>query len=296
MKKISIYSILLFVVILSSCGKSIPSDNIIGVTEYYESFLGYNYEPEIMTQKLELDFNEDAQHYLTSNIFLEVVEKDKEGNINSLGEGIKVYQNGEFKENNIIVVSSKDKITDIGIEFTAEAQEGFYNLYLREYGKKQLDEIDLIDIEDKMYVKKEIIYNPLGKGLTIGTIIFVIFVVFWYVLSRFIMWPSTPFGKIYIDYNDGLGDNVVRMNGKYELILTNDRKMKDSFFAKLFKGSRQYEYNDFWTHPITIKKGYRRGTISVIGLKTFSIEGEKVVREPFTITNENGENVKIETS
>ena len=295
MKRLSIYCAILFALILTSCKKE--PGCVIGVTEYYPSFLFCKYEPVIMTQTLEIDFNEDAKRYIKSDILLEVVEKDSDGKLQSLAGKVKVYKNGIECNKTIVPVSLDEETIDLGLEFTAEAElDKYYNLYLIEAGSKQLDELILIDIEDALYVLKKDANNPLKEGLIYGTIILLIVTVVWYIVSRFIFWPSTPFGRVLIDYNDGVGDNTVKMYGKYELILTNDRKMKDSFFTKLFKGSRQYEYNDFWTHPITIKKGYKRGTVSVMGLRSFSLEGEKVRKETFVISNENGDEVKITTS
>lgn len=295
MKRLSIYCTILFALILTSCNKE--PGHVMGVTEYYPSFLFYKYEPVIMTQTLEFDFNEDAKRYIKSDILLEVVEKDSDGKLQSLDGKVKVYKNGQECNKTIVPVSLDEETIDLGIEFTAEAElDKYYNLYLIESGRKQLDELILIDVEDAMYVLKKDANNPLKEGLIYGIIILLIVSVVWYILSRFILWPSTPFGRISIDYNDGMGDNTVRMYGKYELILTNDKNKKDSFFAKLFKGSRQYEYNDFWTHPITIKKGYKRGAVSVMGLRTFSLEGEKIRKETFVISNENGDEVKIITS
>lgn len=292
MKKSGILYLIISAFIFSSCGEKISEKDILGVTQYFDSFLFCDYEPQIIKQELEFDFNGDAKHYIKSDIKLQVLQKDKDGNLQPL-TGVKVYQNGKEVENQVLTITTSDKSAELGIEFTGEATEGFYNLYLKEYETNFLDEP--VKLEDTMYVKKEVIWNPLALYLLIGLIIFVIAVVVWYILSRFILWPSVPFGKVTLDYNDGYGDTVVRMSGKYELILTNNKNMKDSFFSKLLKGSRQYEYNEFWEHPITIKKGYGK-KLSITGLKTFSVEGEKIRRETFYIENENGNQVKIETT
>lgn len=295
MKNINIFLILVVVAILSSCKEEIPDENIMGTTEYYDSFLFSDYEPEILTQELILDFSDDAKQEKISNIKLEVVEKKEDLTLAPIA-GIKVYQNGKETENNIISVSTDDVAVTLGIEFTKEAEERFYNLFIREYDQsKVLDELDVIDIEDKLYVRKVNTHNPLARNLIIISIVLAIAIVVWFILSRFIIWPSVPFGRVLIDYNDGSGDTIVKMNGKYELVLTNKKNEKDSFFSKLIKGSRKYEYNEFWEHTIIIKKGFRN-KLSVTGLRSFNIEGEKVRREAFYIENEGGKKVKIETT
>ena len=66
-----------------------------------------------------------------------------------------------------------------------------------------------------------------------------------------------------------MGPNRIKMNGKYELVCTNNTRKKDSFFEKIFKGSRQYEVNEFWSHDVIICDG-KSNKVRVQGLEDLS--------------------------
>ena len=100
--------ILIFPLCFLSCGKKSESLSkvIWGETDYYNDFLFIKYNPVIMTQKLEFDFNEDAQRLLNRDIEIEIVEKNERDKFVS-AQNIKLYKNGLLCNGNVLKINPK---------------------------------------------------------------------------------------------------------------------------------------------------------------------------------------------
>jgi hypothetical protein len=72
--------------------------------------------------------------------------------------------------------------------------------------------------------------------------------------------------------------------------------MKDSALRVFFVGKRQFEYNDFWTEPVTIKTGARANSVRIIKTHNFDLSGDLKRREVIEIINADGKSVKVETT
>lgn len=289
---------ILFVLLVTISFTSCKEKTVVfGETEWYEPWLWKEYTPVIMERHLEFEFNEEAKHWLKDKpLKFELRTLDDEPVKN-----IKLYVNDEYCKNNVFVINVEDTEAKIGIEFEEKANEGSYDYIIKhipEGGKSmKLDVVsfDSFGYKDSIRANKKHVANPAKVATTWSLIIFVALCVLWLIVSRFIIWPSTSFSIIYIDYNDKMGPKKIKMSGKYELVCTNNPNKKDSFFAKIFKGSRQYEVNQFWSHDVIFCDGMRK-KVKVVGLKDFVLVGENRRRESFEIINDRDETVKIETT
>jgi hypothetical protein len=157
-----------------------------------------------------------------------------------------------------------------------------------------LDRIENIGLESGICVKKYNGYNPLALLLFWVIIVILAILLACFIISRFVN-PSTKFSKVFIDYNDGAGEQRVNMGSAYKLLCTN-KKTRFSVFSKFFVGVVKVEVNDFWTSPLTIKSG-TRNNIRLLGITNYELDNDETVRkEPFTITNESGQKVTITTA
>lgn len=270
---------------------------IFGETEWYKPWLWSKYEPIIMERTFELEFNEDAKLWLKDTPLKFELRTIDDAPV----EDIKLYVNGELCENNVFTVSVDDVELKMGIELDDNIKEGNYNYIIKYLGSDDNVKLDVVSFESFGYdnsiqVKKKIVKNPVMVATISSAVLFMILCLLWLFVSRIIIWRATSFSTVYIDYNDGMGPKRIRMSGKYQLVCTNNNKAKDSLLSWIFKGSRQYEFNDFWTHDVVMYDGSRRNNIRVQGLKDFCLIGESIRKERFEIENDKGDKVIIETT
>ena len=296
-KSLKILSLLTIVIAFTSCKKDSKENVIFGESEWYEPWLGKECTPVIMEQELELNFNDFAKHTLKGvPLKFELRTID-----DAPADNIKLYANDEFCDNNIFTIAIEDTILKLGLEFKEGCEnEGGHDYIIKHIANSSDIKLDVVEYisfghNNSIRAKKVIVANPRKVATLSGLTAFIIICIVWFILSRFVIWRSTSFSTIYIDYNDGMGPKRVRMNGKYELVCTNEYKAKDSFGAKIFKGSKQYEYHEFWSHDVIICDG-SRNKIRVQGLKEFNLIGENRRKERFEILNDKDDKVIIETT
>lgn len=297
MKRLSIIKILLSLVCISlySCRENISENSMWGATQYYEDFFWYKYEPVLMEQTLEFNFNEDARQFLEKEVFtFDVVELDENGNV--IQNQFKLYKNGIECPNETFTLTTSDSEIRLGIEFLPEAREGNHKFFIKEKENSGLTRIDYTELAEGMYVQKNDSMNPLAKLLAWSGGIIVVVSIIWAVLSRFLFWPSVRFSKLTIDYGNGCCSSI-RTSGCYEVVLTNDKKMHDNFLIRLFKGSKKYVVNDFWTSPIEIKNGFGKKIRVRQTKRSFSCSPINPKRkEDFILMNADGHSVTLHTN
>lgn len=297
MKKISLLLMTMIVcMILSSCQESVKDSAMWGTTEYYEDFFWHKYEPVLMEQTLEFDFNEDAQKLLANEVFtFVVVELDENGN--EIPNQFKVYKDSVECKDATFTVTTADKEVRLAMEFLPDAREGNHKLFLREKVASGLTRIDYTELAEGVYIKKDNDMNPLAQGTAWSGTTLLVLLVAWLIVSRMIFWPAVRFSRIEIDYHDGAGFRRIRTSGCYELVLTNNKKQGDNIFEKIFKGSRKYEVNDFWSSPVTLKSGMRK-TIRITSHRRLFTSNplRPVRREEFTLVNRDGNSVTLRTN
>ena len=280
--RIIVHTILLLTLLLFSSCKEDIKGVIWGETEYYSNFFGYNYDPVVMEKTLELEFSEDAKRLISKPIKFEIVEL--KGDNYSLAKDIKVYKNGQLCNGNEFDISTSDTEVTIGVEFLPTAEEGYHTVYFREKDSAGLDRIEYTEIGSGLVVKNVHIMNPLAFYLMWGLIILCVAYALWYLL---VILPKPRISKIVLEYSDGFGSKTIKMGRSYELVCTNNAKLKDSFLHKMFCGTRKYEYNEMWTHTLTIKPISSRATskLRISPLKDLNLIGEPIRKEMFEIEN-----------
>lgn len=281
----------------SSCQKD--ETTIYGETEWYRPWLFHSYTPIKMERTLDLEFNNDAKRWLKSNpLCFQLFEINGEGNL-QIANNVKLYVNDELCENNIFSIDVKNQSIKLAVEFSDEADEGIHSFIIKDItaGSKKLDVITFEGFgkDDIIHVQKIIIMNPLKKNVILISIVILILAILWYFISRFIIWRSVSFSKVYITYPNQ-EHHTIRMSGKYQLVCSNNKHAKDSFLSVIIKGQKQYEYNEFWSHPIIIERGRNSKSIRISKLGDFILNGEKNRKQPFEIIDSEGNKVIIETT
>jgi hypothetical protein len=246
-------AVVLLATLMLSCNKN-PNKVIWGETNYYDKFLFKEYEPVIMTQALELEFNDEAQSLLTEYIVFEIVEIDEIDKF-VVAKGIKVYKNGAQCANNLLSVKSGEKEIKLGIEFTGEAIEGNHTLYLRVKNGGGLDRIDNTDLsaggdvilQHEWVVKKDDVMNPLAVIMIWGLVVIIGLLSLWRIVIRQLLNPHFEINKIEI-----IAPNfwkIPKIRGYYKVVFTNRTKTQ-SFFHKFFIGNILFITNDFFIEDI----------------------------------------------
>ena len=287
--------------LLTSCGESKEKYAIFGKTQAYESWLWDEYIPQKMERYLDLEWNKASIDLLKEKeIELAVYTLDDNG-YETPATNVNIYKNDILCDGNSFCITTEETEVKFALEFKKEASEGehvFFLKYIAEGIENEiLDEISFEKFgeENKLIADKEIIMNPLKKKVIWGSTIFFALCLVWYIVSRFMLWRSTPFSKVSISYSDG-SERTIRMRGGYSLVCTANTKTKDSLLSKIFKGSKTYEYNDFWTYPIELNRGSKRRSVSIVGRKKYTVDGVMERRRPIEIINENGNKAIIQTT
>jgi hypothetical protein len=302
--------------VIVSCDEPPQNSNVTktdwGRVSYYSDFLFDKYVPDTLTKKLKFEFNETALDSITEEIELIVVKGKEKATGDTVyceyesesAKDIVLLKNGIKCDENILSISTTEngKIITLGIVLPAggKYEDETIHLGLRVKNAGGLDYIDNLDLEKERVlshewtIRKDDVYNPLGLLLFWFFVVVVTILAVCFIFSR-ILNPSTKFSKLYIDYDDGAGEQRINMGRAYQLLCTN-KKTRSSIFHKFFVGTVKVEVNDFWTHPVTIKSGMRH-YIRISGLGEFELNPDETVRkEPFTITNDNGQKATITTA
>ncbi|MDR1527825.1 MAG: hypothetical protein LBS46_09210 [Dysgonamonadaceae bacterium] len=309
-------SIWLLSLVVASCDEPPKKANVTrtdwGKASYYSDFLFDKYQPDTLTKKLQFEFNETALDSITEAIALIVVKGKETATKDTVycayesepAQDIVLLKNGMKCEENVLSISTEEngKIITLQIILPAGGQyeDETIHLGLRVKNAGGLDYIDNIDLEKERLlshewtITKDNVYNPMGLLLFWILVVIVTLLTACFIISR-ILNPSTKFSKLYIDYDDGAGEQRINMGHAYQLLCTN-KNTRFSIFHKFFIGVVKVEVNDFWTHPVTIKSGTRHN-VRISGLGEFELHPDETVRkEPFTIVNENGQQATITTA
>lgn len=298
MKNITCILAFAFALLLAGCESVNPETcQDWGKQVHYSDFWFKKFVPDTLYKTL----NIDADGEIAQNVELQLYKKDgNQVKVVPTSE-VQLFADGAICPNNVICILPHSKSVRLGLVFTKEAQRGDYKWYLKVKDGGDVEVLNGYDLTDnaskeifEWQAKKQVKMNPLANGMMLGGIGFVVLVLFWLFYSRCIRWRRTKFSIVYIDY--GHKKVSVNMIGKYELVCTNDITLKDSFFERVFKGSRKYEYNDFWTQKVVIKGGRLSSSLLVSKPSTYKITSPQQRVKPFQIVNEKGETVTVKTT
>ena len=303
MLRINHFTVITFIAsILVSCGeKEMDASMLWGKTDYYADFLFKDYEPVKMTKTICFETNEDANGRV-GNVKFGLYKKTEDESYIPVKDEIRLYKNDVLCENNILLITPEDHEVQLGIEFTPEAEEGVHKWFLKVLDNGGFDRINEYATEEdslplllEWKAEKNEVMNPLKRNIIGASVTIIVLAILWYFISRFIIWRSVPFSKIYITYPNQ-DYHTIRMNGKYQLVCSNNKHAKDSILSVIFKGNKQYEYNEFWSHPIIIERGRNAKSIRISKLGDFILNGDKIRKQPFEIIDLEGNKVIIETT
>ncbi|MDR2064242.1 MAG: hypothetical protein LBP85_00825 [Prevotellaceae bacterium] len=294
--------LLALLLMLVSCGETEENPNRVlwGETKYYTNFLFKKYEPVIMEQTLDLDFNEDAQKFGINDIELETVKKDENGRFVHAADVI-IYKNGKQCVDNILKIKSTDRSIKLGVEFASNAKEGNHTLYMRVKNTGGLDRIDDVDLSlpdnvilvHEWVIKKDDVFNPLAKILFLILTLIAILLVIWRFFIRQHIFESFKVRKLFIFYPES-PMKTLKTKGCHKVICTNKRQ-NQSFISKFFKGKIIFEKNEFWTQDIEIVPKDRK-TVRIRSQRGFTVMPGSAVTAGVTaeITNMNKKIIKLQ--
>lgn len=301
MKNITYILAFAFALLLVGCESVNPETcQDWGKQVHYSDFWFKKFVPDTLYKTL----NIDADGEIAQNVELQLYKK-AEGNCEMVvpTSEVQLYVGNDRCDNNVITITPGTNSIRLGLVFAPEAKKGPYKWYLKVKDGGDVEVLNGYDLTDnaskeifEWQAKKQVKMNPLANGMMLGGIGLVILLLLWLFISRVLIWPSTKFSTLYMDYCDGYGQKSIPMAGKYELVCTNNAKMKDSALRVFFVGKRQFEYNDFWTEPVTIKTGARANTVRILKSRNFDVSGDLKRREVIEIINADGKSVKIETT
>lgn len=265
-----------------------------GKTKYYNDSFLKKYKPVVMSKTLEFGLNEDGQSLSDVDFSFRLYEEMPNGQ-KVLAPNVILYKNGEPCENNVFKVKGGEGRVEVGIEFTANATEGYHKFFLKEVSLNGLDRIEYLTLGQGFIAEKSIVMNPADKLVMWILILLVSAYVAWVVLLRPIFCPHLRFSNVYITY-PGCEEIRVRTSGYCDLILSN-KPIKQSFFRKIFFTQSKVEVNELWTSKVRIKSG-RAGSLNVYTMLDVdpSPNDSPERKEKFTIINEENQKIGIETT
>lgn len=280
--------------------------------ESFNDFWWKKCTPDTLKFAIKTEFKECEP--IRRSIVLALCENDDKGTIVST-DVAQVYVAGKPAEGNKIIVpvlADETSEIEIGLVVAREhlAEDAVYNWHIklcddagltRVLSKDQSGAVNPVDKNSPWMLGMDVcvnnnhVANSLKVWANTILIVLLIGIGVWIMMAHYMIWPSTKFSKVHIDYHDGTGPRPIRMGGCYQLVLTDKRK-SDSILTKIFKGSCKYEQHPFWTHDVIIKNSASRTSLRVANLRTFYINGEAIRKQEFEIVNENGEKVTIITT
>ena len=299
MKNVIYIFICLCVFFLVSCDNAQDVTHDWGTQVYYSDFWFKKYVPDTLYKTLIVESDVEVSGNVQLQLYKKI-EGNKEIPVET--SEVQLYVEGERCLDNIIVISPGTTKLSVGMLFSEKAIDGKYKWYLKVKNRGDVEVLNGCDLTNATNVifewkaKRREILNPLASGLIWTGVGLIVLSLLWFLISRCIIWSSTKFSVLYIDYCDGQGQKRINMAGAYELVCTNDINKKDSFLQKLIKGKRQFEYNDFWIEPITIRSGKIHNSISITRSRNYHVSGDLRRREEIEIIDMEGNSVKIETT
>ena len=265
-----------------------------GETRYFKSSFLQEYEPVIMSKTLNFSLNEDGGDLADAEFAFELYEKNENGGMER-AKCVVLYKNGEPCPNNTLKVRGDEGNVVVGVEFTAEAIDGYHELYLKEVSLNGLDRIEYTTLGKGFVARKKTVMNPTEMWLMLISITLLICYLLWVIIFRPMFFSHLKFTKVDIFY-PGLTDAVTeRTKGCCKLILTN-APIKQSWLKKIFFVKDTVVVNELWTSKVTIKSGRGRElrVYTTLSVDTYPLDVPER-REKFYVTNDDNVRIGIET-
>lgn len=224
----------------------------LGKAKFYPGFLFIKKKKQTtLTWDLEPIFNESA--------LKEKSEVKFELNDNISSYDYDIYFNNELKRDRQFIVKTGLKDAIIGIQFHDNAKEGkrFFNLkHIKNSKIDRIDGLESIRFNKSIRAIYQMTLNPLLKGM----IWLAVFCTIFLVVAAFFRRISHRKIKYNLSIVEPVNKALLRKNEARKLILTSNRKLKQSIFHELLNGKNKIIYDEFWLENIeftSASKGVR---------------------------------------
>lgn len=253
MRKLNQIIFFLIAILVSACSESSID---FGTVEYYPKFLWVDAKVVPVEKTLEFDFSQDAKN--DKGCFAEFMFVDNEDRPISTKE-MQVYVGGKPLAGNRLRVNSSVRSQKVTFVFTPQAESGKHQGYLRLINHK----LDRLDSETLKAGQKQDVFqwtlnydkqmNPLAKVLMWILIVVFILLLLWFVVIKPLKYPRFgKFTKSILLEKDGrlVGQMNVVFKGARRVVFS-DRKIKQSFWNRLFTGEIRTVVNPLFVSRLT---------------------------------------------
>lgn len=241
--------------ILLSCNKDVGVKGVEDVNfenaYYHPSFLFSKEKNDIVSKTLQFEFNEFAEQSAVTIGFF-----DEEGRLMSeANDGFKLFVNDSEVSGGKLELSAQQGVRGeikISVLYPPKDKTKRYKGLIKVISG-DIDRINYVDnlTEDPIFTwsgTHVVRMNPLKKWLLISLGVIVAALLIWLIILRPIAF--TRFRRSSVTINSPFYSRI-KIKGAVSLTLT-DKRQKQSFWSKLFKGKDLVYVNPFFTQPITI--------------------------------------------
>lgn len=244
-------------------------NKLSGKVKHYDQFAWVSARTMPSEYTIDLDFSQDAIQ--DGQAYVELGVTDNNGAMLP-PSSIIISANGEQCINNIISLSSKDKILNLTISFPDGTKRGMHQGYLKVLKHKldRIDNLNLTDTPEANVIAWRVRYihtmNPLARVLLWVATLLCIFIALWFLVIKPTKYPRFPrFRKTILIKRDGgiISQFTVNFKGARKVVFATMR-IKQSFLNKLFTGRIDTIINPAFEETITFtprkgKKAMARG-------------------------------------
>ena len=141
-------------VLLALIAVSCSPDNEIDTMSWgkctsYGDFLWKKHVPDTLTREIVLEFNSDAERYMTSPVVFGIFRKTEDGSLVPVdNDAIEVYVDGVRSEDNTISVMPPDESVKVGLVLGDGLDAGSFHWYLKTVSDGGLDRINGLTAEE----------------------------------------------------------------------------------------------------------------------------------------------------
>lgn len=247
---------LLFTIVSCNSEKESLEGVNFETAEYYESFLFVPAKSKSSSKMMEIKFNDWAKQknsYVTLLMCYKIESNKKSFYLGSESSPfISVYLDNKLCQNGKIQFEKEsEKISNLRIEFSPEAKEGYYTGFIIVDDAKidRINNIENISTQSKLFewsIRYNIVMNPLKLALLWGIAIIFLLLFIWFVFFRNLFYPKMQKGKILI--NAPYSKSIKIKCGRKLVFTTKSKKQK--MLHKIFAGKILYEVNSLWNSEI----------------------------------------------
>ena len=320
MKRISVIAALALSAILGvSCSEQDSGIERWGEIKSYPDWWLNPYHPETITRTLNVEFNEDAKADFQRDVVLALYQVDEKGReVAVRPDDVKVFVNGVESPDNTLRIGKNDERIDIGLQIQKSYLEqygpGMFNWkfkvidnggldYINEFEVSGSDETPLLQDNTAMDV-----YHERGKNvprvITDTTLITLLLALLAIIILIQIFVPKFTEHQIKKQFitidgdRKGMPSKNKEAKGSARIVLTGDKRKKQSFINRLFNGKSTYLFIKGLPSDITLTPGKMFQTLAEFDKKlklysttTIGDHSElKVIKGETT----NGETIEIE--